>query len=99
MPPKKRNPYVAHMLFDMDDTQAIDNKAMTSTGECDRIRRMTWRTATPGEALDHRMQLALSKELMARVRRLAGVKGFSASEMIRQLIREGIERAEAESAD
>lgn len=56
---------------------------------------MTWATARPGEVLDHRLQLLISSAMLAEVRRVAGSRGVSASELIRQLIAEGLDAEDA----
>lgn len=53
---------------------------------------MSWKTARPGEQLDHRLQLHIASEMVRRVRVLAGRRGISASEAIRQLVQEGLDR-------
>lgn len=57
-----------------------------------RLAGVTWRTARPAEELDHRLQLLISSGMLARVRAHAGLHGVSASELIRQLIWDGLEQ-------
>lgn len=58
------------------------------------LEAVAWKTARPDEELDHRLQLLISSPMLAEVREWAGRRGVSASELIRQLIHEGLERLE-----